>query len=181
MQVSRRIEEEILLFKIRHGDEEAFARVYDKYVDALFRFILFRVKTKEQAQDIVAELFLKLWQHLRNNNNQVDNLRAFLYRMARNLVVDYYRERQEELPLDEAIQVSDEAGGSRYLSPQQQVSLSEIEVAIKKLKPAWQEVIVLAHVEGFKPKEIAKIIGKTPAATRVIIHRALQELKKIIG
>ncbi len=181
MQVSRRIEEEILLFKIRHGDEEAFARLYENYVDALFRFVSFRVKTDEQAQDIVAELFLKLWQHLRATENQVDNLRAFLYRMARNLVVDYYRERQETLPLDEAINVGDESGGSRYLSPQQQVSLSEIEQAIKKLKPEWQEVVLLAYVEGFKPKEISKIIDKSPAATRVIIHRALQELKKIIN
>jgi len=177
MQSLRRIEEEILLFKIRHGDEQAFGQVYDNYVDVLFRFVSFRVRNKEQAQDIISELFLKLWQHLRQTENQVDNLRAFLYRMARNLVADHYRELQEELPLDEAIEVASDKGGSHHPSPQQQVSLREVEEAIAKLKPEWREVVILAYVEGFKPKEIADIIGKSPAATRVIIHRALQELK----
>ena len=65
MKLSRRIEEQILLLKIRHGDQEAFAAIYDQYVDALFRFVVFRVRSEELAQDITSELFLKVLNHLR--------------------------------------------------------------------------------------------------------------------
>lgn len=175
MQTSRRIEEEVLLFKIRHGDEAAFAKVYDRYVDALFRFVRFRVPSIEQAQDITSELFLKLWQSVSKRDVRINNLQAFVYQMARNLIADYYRFAQETLPLEQAAEVTDAKPVAG------EVNLSEVELAIYKLKPEWQEVVVLAHIEGFKPREIARIINKSPAATRVILHRALQELKKIVG
>ncbi|HBH16717.1 MAG TPA: hypothetical protein DDW92_00405, partial [Candidatus Veblenbacteria bacterium] len=105
MKLSRRIEDQILLLKIKHGDQEAFAIIYDKYVDALFRFVVFRVRSEEIAQDITSELFLKIWQHITTSPTNVENLRAFLYQMARNLVADHYRTTQETLPLEEAIEV----------------------------------------------------------------------------
>ena len=60
MKLSRRIDEEILLLKIRHGDQEAFAVIYDRYVDSLFRFVSFRVRSEELAQDITSDLFFKI-------------------------------------------------------------------------------------------------------------------------
>lgn len=178
MKLSRRIEEEILLLKIRHGDQEAFAVIYDTYVDQLFRFVSYRVPNEESAQDIVSELFLKMWQQFTGEQApQVQHLQAYLYRSVRNLVSDHYRSSQETLPLDEAIDVPEHAAQDK---PLVNVSLGEIERGLRKLKPEWQEVIVLAYVEGFKPKEIAEIIDKSPAATRVILHRALQELKKVL-
>ncbi len=181
MYLKRKLEEEVLLLKIRHGDQEAFAALYDSYVDQLYRFVSFRVRTAELAQDITSDLFLKLWQHLtRDQGKAISNLRAYLYQVARNLIADHYRSEQKTLPLDEALQVSD-LSLPRSLSPEHRVSLQEIEQALTKLKEEWQEVVILAYVEGLKPHEIASIIGKTPAATRVILHRALQELKNVLN
>ena len=175
MQASRRIQEEILLFKISHGDEESFAKVYDSYVDALFRFIRFRVPNVELAQDITSELFLKLWQATNGRDSGINNLQAFIYKMARNLIADYYRTAQATLPLEQADEVSapNISGGES--------TWSEVELAIRKLKPEWREIVVMAYIEGFKPREIARIIDKSSAATRVMLHRALQELKRIMG
>lgn len=178
MQTARKLQEEILLFKIRHGDEAAFAKIYDRYVDALFRFVSFRVPTTEQAQDIVSELFLKLWQNVSQSDVRINNLQAFVYQMARNLIADFYRATQESLPLEAVDAISTPA--SRAVSASQ-TDLTEIEFALRQLKPEWQEVVVLAYVEGFKPREIALIIGKSPAATRVMLHRALQELRRIMS
>lgn len=178
MQLARRIEEEILLLKIKHGDQEAFAQIYDLYVDSLFRFVNFRVPTPEQAQDIVSELFLRLWQRLREPEAKVHNLRAFAYQIARNLIADYYRSAQETLPLEQAYETPHTKKES---SPEFNMSLREVEDGLRKLRPESQEIIVLAHIEGIKPKEIATIIGKTPEATRVMLHRALQELKEVLG
>lgn len=183
MYSARRIEEGILLLKIRHGDQAAFATLYDRYVDALFRFISFRVRQPETAQDITSDLFLRVWEYLRKpEGKQVLNLRAYLYQVARNLIADHYRatQGQGELPLEEAFEVKAESGrSSEHL--ERQVTLKEVEQALALLKPEWQEVIVLAHVEGLRASEIASIIGKSTAATRVTLHRALQELKRLLS
>ncbi len=181
MYLKRKIEEEVLLLKIRHGDQEAFAVLYDSYVDQLYRFVSFRVRTQEVAQDLTSDLFLKVWQYLtKPEGGGIRNLRAYLYQVARNLIADHYRSQQNTLPLDEALHVTDVSQG-RALSPEHRVSLQEIEVALTRLKPEWQEVVILAYVEGLRPQEIATIIGKTGAATRVILHRALQELKNVLS
>lgn len=177
MKLTRRIEEEILLLKIKHGDQEAFAVIYDRYVDALFRFVAFRVRSEEIAQDITSELFLKIWQRITVGKSEVKNLRPFLYQMARNLVADHYRSAQETLPLEEAAEVVGE--GEEDL--QVQLSLAEVEKGLQNLKSEWQEVIILAYIEGFKHSEIAAVIGKSPAATRVLLHRARQELKRLLN
>lgn len=179
MKLTRRIEDQILLLKIKHGDQAAFASIYDRYVDALFRFVLFRVRNEEVAKDLVSDLFLKVWQYLVGGEAKVTNLRAFLYQVARNLIADHYRDRasQETLPLEEAMQVV--GGGETQLKVR--LSLAEVEKALKQLSPEWQEVILLAYVEGLKHSEIALIIGKSHAATRVMIHRAMQELKRILN
>ena len=181
MSMTSRIEDSILLLKIKHGEEQAFAKLYDKYVDALYRFVNFRVPRTETTQDIVSELFLRVWQHLIKPETAVQDIRPFLYQSARNLVADYYRTNQEALPLDQAIETENIAGHGSRQSINIDLSLKEVEQGISKLKPEWQEVVVLVHVEGFKPSEVAEIIGKSPAATRVILHRAMQELKSILG
>ena len=177
MKLSRRIEDQILLLKIKHGDQEAFAIIYDKYVDALFRFVVFRVRSEEIAQDITSELFLKIWQHITTSPTNVENLRAFLYQMARNLVADHYRTTQETLPLEEAIEV--EGSGAKDLNVR--LSLAEVEKGLSNLPGEWQEVVILAYIEGFKHTEIAAVIGKSSAATRVLLHRAIKELKRILN
>jgi len=180
MSLVSRVEDSILLLKTKHGDQAAFAELYDKYVDALFRFAFYRLSDQEVAQDIVSDLFLKLWQRLQEpNSKSIENLRAFLYQMARNLIADYYRSRAATLPLEQAIEVQNSGLGSEQ-NIHQQVSLAEIEKALKLLKPEVQELIILAHVEGLSHKEIAIIIGKNVSATRVMLHRALQDLRKIL-
>lgn len=180
MSLARRVEEQILLLKIRHGDQAAFAIVYDRYVDALFRFAAFRVRTQELAQDITSEVFLRLWQHLTSGEREVDNLRAYLYQVARNLIADHYRKQESLVGLDEAIYIpATGEGGHQHID--QRLALADIERALLKLRDDWQEIVILAYVEGLKPQEIAPIIGKSSAATRVMLHRALQELKSVIG
>lgn len=179
MKLSRRIEEEILLLKIKHGDQQAFVVLYERYVDPLFRFVAYRVRSQELAQDITSELFLKVWQRLTAHQARVQNLRAFLYQVARNLIADHYRSQQATLPLEEAAQVASTEAGSE-VTIDLKLSLAEVEQGLKELKGEWQEVVLLAYVEGLKPAEIALIIEKTPAATRVMLHRALKELKRLL-
>lgn len=179
MTFSRRIEEEILLLKIRRGDQAAYAQVYDRYVDALYRFVTFRVRTPELAQDITSELFLRVWQHITGGTSKVNNIRAYLYQVARNLIADHYRGQEELLGLDEMIAApASSTTGQAQL--ERRVALADVERALTNMRGDWQELVLLAHVEGLKPQEIALIIGKSRAATRVMLHRAMAELKRLL-
>ncbi len=178
MQASKQLKEQILLLKIRHGDAGAYAEVYDAYVDAIFRFISFRVPSQEIAQDLTADVFLKVWERLSSGEKiKVRNLRAYFYQVARNQVADHYRQDQpalfQETETEDLLASSPDTLAS-------QVTLAEIESALKKLKPDQQEIIILAHIEGFSLKEIAAIIGKSHGAARVDLHRALKELKQLL-
>mgnify|MGYP001620119230 CR=1 FL=1 len=83
-----------LIFRIRaKRDSDAFAEIYDKYVNAIYRFVFLKVPSTEDAQDITAEVFTKLLNVL-NENQRVTYVRALLYKMARNLIADFYRKRQ---------------------------------------------------------------------------------------
>ncbi len=176
MSVRKRLQERLILLKIRHGDAGAYAEVYDEMVDPLFRFISFRVQTVEIAQDLTSEVFLKVWERV-NGGDSIDNLRAYFYKVARNLIADHYRKSQAVLWHDGEVEdIEDES----HATIERQVTLAEIEVGVKKLRPDWQEVIVLTYIEGLSLKEVADIIGKSYNATRVILHRALNELKRLL-
>src|SRR5947207_925005 len=87
--------DQYLLFRIRtKRDPDAFARLYDRYVTSIYRFVLLKVPSKEIAEDLTSEAFLKCLQYLQTQPN-VKNIRALLYRIARNLVVDYYRKTEQ--------------------------------------------------------------------------------------
>ena len=100
MSVSNSIRERILLLKIKHGDAGAYAELYDFYVEPIYRYVLFRVPAKELAEDVTSEVFLKVWERL-SGGSEVQNLRAYLYQVARNQIADYFRkDHQATLPVE---------------------------------------------------------------------------------
>ncbi len=175
------IKEQILLLKVRHGDAAAYAEIYDTFVNAIFRYISFRVPNEEIAQDLTADTFLRVWERLTGETDiKVKNLRAYLYQVAKNLIADYYRQ-QQPLLLDESIEEIETEGETAEVHLDRQATLAEIEQALKKLKPIYQEVVILVYIEGLSVKEAAVILNKTHGATRVLLHRALNQLKTLLN
>ena len=86
------LNEQIVLYRIRKGDTESFGRIFDFYQEKIYRFVYLKVATGEDAEDITAETFLKAWQYIKEGK-KVQSLQAFLYQVARNLVVDFYRKK----------------------------------------------------------------------------------------
>ena len=105
--------EKIALYRIRAGQKEAYADLYDLYYKQIYRYIYFKVSTKEKAEDLTSDAFLKCWEYINKHENAVNNFQAFIYQVARNLIADFYKKPKENtIPLfdekDEEIQVSDE-------------------------------------------------------------------------
>src|SRR6056297_1917616 len=96
-----KIKEKILLNQIKKGDEHAFGELYDKYKDSIYRFVYFKVSNREKAHDLVNESFLKIYNYIREDKD-IENFRAFLYKIARNSVIDFYRTRKDNISLDDS-------------------------------------------------------------------------------
>lgn len=162
-----------------------FTDIYNTESDALFRFCFVRVSDREQALDLVQEIFTRFWQAINQEGRQIDYPRAFLFMVARNAIIDWYRKKKNislESMADpetdepyEAIQDSDLAdskleGEGRFLVD-----------AISKLSSGHRDAIYLRFVEGLSPPEIAKILNISTNATSVRITRGIEELRKLTG
>ncbi len=178
-------EEKKLLTRIKQKDKDAFITAYDLYVDQIYRFVYFKISDKEEAQDLTSTIFLKAWNYIQQNSiSDFKTVRGLLYRIARTTVIDYYRKNsgQENITLDNEenpIQISDEK--EKILEKAEKSSDMElVESNLKKIKEEYREVIILKYLEDLSTSEIANILDKSRGNTRVIIHRALNALKKII-
>lgn len=182
MSIQSQLQEKWLLYQLKvKKDPQAFGRLYDLYAAKIYRFIYFKISSVADAEDLTAEVFLKTWEHI-NSGKEVKKFAALLYRIARNKVIDFYRHRQAagEMPIDEMLlkQLSDEGKMIKNLE-----TLNEAQAVIKSLrilKDEYREVLTLRYVDELSMGEIAEILGKTQVNTRVLLHRALNTLKKVM-
>jgi len=161
------------------GDREAFGDLYIRYLDRIYRYLFYRVGRVAEAEDLTEKVFLKAWESIRRYKHR-GCFSSWLYRIARNMVIDYYRSEKPTLPL-KAERLNFEA---ENLTPEEALAKEEevrnLRKAIAKLPEEQQQVIILRFLEGLSHAEIAEIIGKSEGASRVIQHRALTALKEIL-
>lgn len=149
---------------------------YNELVDQIFRFTYLKTSNKEIAQDLTSECFLSIVKYLKEN--EVHNLRAFLFKTARNKIIDYYRQKGRVIYSDEAVLANEEISGKDELVNKQDAKL--MAEKIRLLNNDDREVLTLRYLEDLDIKEIADIIGKSQMATRVQIFRALKKAKLLI-
>lgn len=185
--MKEKFNEKLLLYRVRtKRDPEAYGSLYDLYAEKIYRFIFFKISRREEAEDLTSEVFLKAWNYLmENTDNEIKNFASFIYRIARNLVVDFYRERARR-GTGESLEVLLEAPVVAVEDPNyQRVSVDmeteKIMIMLKKMKSEYQEVVLLHYIEELSVGEIAKILGKNHIGVRVTLHRALKKLKQMVG
>ncbi len=178
-------DEKDLLVKIKKRDREAFIKSYDLYVDRLYRFIYFKVGNEEEARDLTSTVFLKVWNYIQNDNlEDLKTLKALIYKIARNAVIDHYRRSKGNITSvrdggENKIEISDE---SQDLARQAEIAFDFkiVESKLRELKDEYREIIILRFVDEMSIKEIAAVVDKPKNNVRVLIHRALKILKKLM-
>jgi len=178
------LQEKYLIFRVKfYKDPEAYGKLYDVYVERIFRFVMFKVKKMEDAEDITAEVFLKSWQYIKESDRKIGNLNALLYRMARNAVIDFYREkRRTDLSLtDQEMfeQIMDDRDVAKEI--EDKIAVETVEQYLEELKDEYRDVLILRHVEGFSIDETATIMQKSSSNIRVLLHRATKRLKELMN
>ena len=152
-----------------------FIKAYDELADKLFNHCFFKVSHREAAKDLVQETFTKSWKHIASGK-EVLNLKAFLYKVANNLVIDHYR-RSKDVSLD-ALR---EDGFDHSINGGEEIVVaaehSRVLSVLKKLPKAHREIIVWRFVDGLTPKDIAEISGISENAVSVRLNRAMKKLR----
>lgn len=169
------------MYRLYDRDPEAFGELYDNYAPRIYRYIYFKVATRFEAEDLTAEVFLKTWEYVHKREKRITSFQAFVYRLARNIVVDHYRSRvqQNEHNIEDDkltnIPVPSENSSEEILI--RETDMAAVQTALQKLKEEYREAIVLRYIEGYSIGEIAKILEKSKGAVRVTTHRAVEALK----
>lgn len=179
--------DKFLIYRVRHShDPEAFAQLYDKYVGAIYRFIFLKVPSKEDAEDITSNVFLKCWNYIQEHH-EIGHLRALLYQVARTSIADWYREEartpdrtvlvtfseEEASSYSEGV-ISDKGKGRGVMEARAELSL--VMGRLERLKDDYRDVLTLRLIDNLPFSLIAQIMGRTVGHVRVLYHRAKKAL-----
>lgn len=166
-----------LVMQAKEGSEAAFSQLYDAYFEKIYKYIYFRVNHKEIAEDLAEEVFTKSW--IRIATVKPESFGGWLYSIAKNLIIDYYRQKKQVVDLEgvENILESDENLAEDANTVIERKLFLKL---LKELTPEQQIIIKLKFLEDLDNSEISELISKSEGAIRVIQHRAILRLQELI-
>ncbi len=159
--------------------EQDLSRAYEAFSDAIFRHCYFRVYQRDYALDLMQQVFMKTWEYLANGKS-IENMRAFLYRTANNLIIDEVRKKKEQISLDVLEEQGIEPGIDTREEVEAVIDGAQIGTYLKRLPKDEREILVLRFIDDLSPKEIAEVLDETANVVSVRIHRALKKLRALL-
>lgn len=163
-----------------------FEKIYDAHVEKIFRFVYLKVSSKDDAEDITSKVFIKVWDSLsKEQDSSLENPKSFLYKVARNLVIDYYRKTRKN-PENEAENL--EVSIENVVVPDKEMraderallnsEIEEVKKALSLINEDYQNVIIWYYLDELTTSEISDLLDKPESSVRVLIHRAVTTLRK---
>lgn len=171
-----------LVDRAKSYDTEAFGELYDIYFDKIFAFVYYKIGKRFEAEDIAGQVFLKALENISNFEWRGAPFSAWLFRIASNLVTDYYRSgKYETVDIEEHQNIEIEDGLAPEESAIRELDREELMKAIKTLTDEQQQVIAMRFFAGMTNEEVAQAIDKNVGAIKALQHRAIGALGKILG
>lgn len=173
-------EDAALAIRASKGESAAFGLLYDRHVAAIYRYVYYRVRDDAEAEDITSDVFMRALKAMPRYEPRQAFL-AWLYRIARNAVIDRARKGNRQVSFEDALQ---HPGVDKIVEPDAEIlahsDSATLRDALAKLTPLQQEVVVLRFLEGYSTEEIAGIVGKREGTVRGIQFRAIGALRQLI-
>jgi len=179
---AEREEDAALARRAGSGEAEAFGVLYDRYVDAVYRYVYYRVRNEAEAEDVTSDVFMRALRAIPKYEPRQAFL-AWLYRIARNAVIDRSRRQsaRQQVSFEDALA---HPNADQVVNPDAGLlagsDASVVRVAMRQLTALQQEILVLRYVEGYDTKTISKLVGKRDGTIRGIEFRALSALRALI-
>jgi RNA polymerase sigma-70 factor, ECF subfamily len=163
--------------RVSDGDSEAFQTLYESHLDTIYRYVYYKVGNGQLAEDLTQHIFMKAWEAINRYQWRELPFQHWLLRLARNTVIDHYRSTK---PANASL--LDPIGDGT--DPEEELAQSEmiqtLQEAVRQLPDEQREVIVLRFIEQMPHADVALHLGKSAATVRVIQHRALQALRRLL-
>jgi RNA polymerase sigma-70 factor (ECF subfamily) len=169
-----------LVARARRGKRTALAAIFDRYYRPIYRYVLHYTRHSDVAEDLAAQVFLRLTEALKRDKGPTEHLKAWLFRTAHNLVIDDARRQthRNHLPLGDLLLHDDD------LSPEERASLrltfERAYAALDRLTDDQRAVVVLRFMNGLNRRETAAVLGTTPTAIKGLQQRALASLRDVL-
>jgi RNA polymerase sigma-70 factor, ECF subfamily len=171
-----------LLALAAKGDRRSFGQFYELHLSAIYRYILFQVNDHDEAEDLTAKVFLEAWESLTGirQTSKIKNIRAWIYRIAHNKVIDYRRTKRPQESIEKNL---DQTFQSAWLESEMDDLFVSQKLAegIRQLPANYQEIIILRFINQINHAEVAEIMNLTEGHVRVLQYRALEQMRKIVS
>jgi len=173
-------DEKSLVRRAQEGDQRAFAQLYEENFDRIYRYVAVRIGDRTEAEDMTQQVFLKAIQSISSFKWKGAPFAAWLFRIAHNQVVDYFRKKQKRatVPLDESMPIS--GGDDPQQLVERNVDIEQLIMATNKLTGSQREVISLRFAGELPIAQVARIMGKTEGAIKALQHSAIVALRKTL-
>lgn len=164
---------------MEHSIQQEFEKAYLEHSESIFRFCYFRISDRNRAKDVMQDTFTQTWQYIVKGNT-IDNLKAFLYKVARNLIINEISRRKEIASLEEmneehGFDVADE-NSSNTEEKSEGRRLIEF---IQTLDDESKDLLTMRYLEDMSVKDIAEVMNITPNNATVKLHRATKKLQQV--
>lgn len=169
-------DEAILIRRSQEQDEEAFAALYARYFDRVYRYVAFQLRNTQEAEDITADVFLRAYRAINGYRVRSAPFSAWLFRIARNRIIDHLRQRRPSVPLDVVFELSNESEPSDVIEVE--LAKAELSAAMTQLTESQRQVLALKFGGGMTNAEVAKIMGKSEGAIKALQHAGLVSLRR---
>ncbi len=170
-----------------NGREREFSHAFEEYSDELFRHCALRLRDRERAVELTQECFLRTWDYIQKGHT-VEQMRPFLYRTLRHLIIDEYR-KKKSVSLEKMVEGT-EGSVEDMLPPDESNTLERaierfdgerVLEALTRLPEPYRESVTMRYVDGLSPQEIASILEESENVISVRVHRGLKKLKEMLG
>jgi len=170
--------EKLIIERAVKRDEGAFGALYSGYQPQIYRFIFLKVRDRFEAEDMTHQVFLNAWRTINSYRDMGHPFSSWLYRIARNEVIDYYRTKKDVISLENMDPEISPVSADFSASAERGLDWEKVSAAVGSLKPVYQDVVIMRFVEDMSVAEVAAVVEKSEGAVKLIQHRAIEELKK---
>lgn len=165
-----------LVLKIQTGEAESFGRLYDKYSRKIYDFLFYRVHHKETAEDLLSQTFHKALERIGQFNGKKAQFSTWLYQIAKNNLIDYYRKSQPHEDLENAWDLPSSANVE--MDAEISISLEKVKKYLAGIGKQQREIVLMRVWDGLSHKEIAEILNISETNSKVIFSRTLSKLQE---
>jgi len=169
-----------IIKKFQNWDKEVFSELYNEYIDKIYKFVYLKTYQKELAEDLTSEIFFKALKNLEkfDTEKKDTSFKSWIYRIAHNRVIDFYRTKKEEISIENALEKWEEINFWKNLDEKEKIK--EVLKFLETLKTEHKDILIMRLWEGFSYKEIAEVTWKSEDNCKKIVSRSIVKINQNI-